>query len=557
MTSDIVPFKDVSEKIALRFLQTAVLVDDKAGYPGDEKPKADLNAPATGGLNVPSIPKMVHACPTTTGPQAGASQVVNTFDAKAVVDAFARNGIICAVVKPMGEDSVWNQVKELVRRSDVLIFDWEINGSKEKAVDVIDKLVKYELTIGNRLRLIIIYTEEPQIATIPGNIKKKLQESQGIEFIIDSSDPFSLSHDNITFVVLAKEHARVPPEYFHRRVAIKDLPERVVKEFCKSTSGLITNVMLESLSVLRDNTQMMITNIRPSLDYAYLSHRALLPNPDDAMVHAIDIVISEFHAVLDDNEVGKVTDFNAISSWLESNIGDANIQFSVTDGTKFTITKNELKDWLRSGISQSKWYGGLKEKDQNRVRNHSHAVLTGVFRKDADKGELLDCEFARITSLVSRYSNSEKKPYLRLGSVVKHYGDNFNQEYLLCIQPRCDSVRIEGPRTFHFLSLKMVDNEPFHIVVCDDGAEIKLRLNLSMFESKSFSFSPPNGSQDKVIRAVGCEDCMSFIADDGTVLKWIAELKTPQAQRIANNLAAKMCRVGLDESEWLRISAKE
>jgi hypothetical protein len=34
--------------------------------------------------------------------------------------------------------------------------------------------------------------------------------------------------------------------------------------------------------------------------------------------------------------------------------------------------------------------------------------------------------------------------------------------------------------------------------------------------------------------------------------KWILDLKDAHAQRIANTYAAKLSRVGLDESEWLR-----
>lgn len=38
--------------------------------------------------------------------------------------------------------------------------------------------------------------------------------------------------------------------------------------------------------------------------------------------------------------------------------------------------------------------------------------------------------------------------------------------------------------------------------------------------------------------------------------KWISELKNDHAQRISNDFAAKLSRVGLDESEWLRRWAK-
>ena len=45
-----------------------------------------------------------------------------------------------------------------------------------------------------------------------------------------------------------------------------------------------------------------------------------------------------------------------------------------------------------------------------------------------------------------------------------------------------------------------------------------------------------------------------FIGGTGTPVKfqWVLDLKEAHAQRIANNFAAQLSRVGLDESEWLR-----
>ena len=40
--------------------------------------------------------------------------------------------------------------------------------------------------------------------------------------------------------------------------------------------------------------------------------------------------------------------------------------------------------------------------------------------------------------------------------------------------------------------------------------------------------------------------------NDEIKYQWILDLKESHAQRIANNYAANLARVGLDESEWLR-----
>jgi hypothetical protein len=38
--------------------------------------------------------------------------------------------------------------------------------------------------------------------------------------------------------------------------------------------------------------------------------------------------------------------------------------------------------------------------------------------------------------------------------------------------------------------------------------------------------------------------------------QWLGELTSEHAQRVANEFAANISRVGLDESEWLRLKAK-
>ena len=44
--------------------------------------------------------------------------------------------------------------------------------------------------------------------------------------------------------------------------------------------------------------------------------------------------------------------------------------------------------------------------------------------------------------------------------------------------------------------------------------------------------------------------------EDRNDYEWIAELKTEHAQRAAEQFGRELSRVGLTESEWLRIKAK-
>jgi hypothetical protein len=62
---------------------------------------------------------------------------------------------------------------------------------------------------------------------------------------------------------------------------------------------------------------------------------------------------------------------------------------------------------------------------------------------------------------------------------------------------------------------------------------------------------------DREVLAKGNGDQLFFKSGAReTNFQWVAELRTEHAQRIANMLAGKISRVGLNESEWLRLNAK-
>jgi len=103
----------------------------------------------------------------------------------------------------------------------------------------------------------------------------------------------------------------------------------------------------------------------------------------------------------------------------------------------------------------------------------------------------------------------------------------------------------------------------FNYLVRDGGSWVELNLQLRPYESKLINFKPAAG--DREIRAVKTNDEWYFQSIDPTSKKdntpkqyrWIADLKTEHAQRVANDYSFQISRVGLMESEWLRRWAKK
>ena len=125
---------------------------------------------------------------------------------------------------------------------------------------------------------------------------------------------------------------------------------------------------------------------------------------------------------------------------------------------------------------------------------------------------------------------------------------------MVCIQPRCDCIRItQSSRFFPFLPFEIVEqkNKKFDLVVEEEKEHIRLRIINNPYRLKMISFPV---SQEKIIAASNKEGKVShyFKGYKKVKYKWIGELKSEHAFRIANDFTEKLSRVGLNESEWLR-----
>ena len=134
---------------------------------------------------------------------------------------------------------------------------------------------------------------------------------------------------------------------------------------------------------------------------------------------------------------------------------------------------------------------------------------------------------------------------LSLGTILKKDND-----FLLCIQPRCDSVRLKKDSKFIFIQLLDPDNR-FDLVLPIQGDFKKLRISYNTDNYTILSFQPEN---EIVISKI--KNGKLIFTDSGQVeYEFVANLKFQFAQRISNKFANEMSRVGLNESEWLRRNA--
>lgn len=111
-------------------------------------------------------------------------------------------------------------------------------------------------------------------------------------------------------------------------------------------------------------------------------------------------------------------------------------------------------------------------------------------------------------------------------------------------------MRFGEKRRFLFLPLEEKGEYPLIV-----NNELKLFPNKSSFAIKTVKFKPKEGAT--IIQASKKEDKYVFYSSYGETYEWVVDLKEMQAQRILNSYCAQLSRVGLNESEWLRLIAKQ
>ena len=135
------PFTELSTWNVAKFLQTVVVVDDKAHLePRPTKYEntsvSEANEGGVGGSGRP------HS--GLVSPERGAvdsSPDAEDLDAKTLVDGFAKEGIACAVLRPDSEDDLTTQATMVAAFADIVVLDWILdrdNGEKATQTDAQD-----------------------------------------------------------------------------------------------------------------------------------------------------------------------------------------------------------------------------------------------------------------------------------------------------------------------------------------------------------------------------------------------------------------------------------
>lgn len=603
-------FQRLSESVAAKFLQTVVVVDDQPIYrrntpntptvvkpPKMRKPTSSKNLveqpsssesteneisgeiilvdtqadlEASNIMPTQELPKQ----DVISTPLNGENEAITTstttdsvheLNVHELISLFAEKGLVCSVLSPEEEDpgKISQKVITVARNADLVILDWVLYKSiGDTTIQIIQGIIDSDEEHDGRLRTIVIYTGESDIHAIA----KKINAAIGGHLNTDGDECVVEKNGTVRIAVFTKDHTKIPQQYINRKVSLQELPDKLIAEFSKITSGLVPNVALDSLATLRANTHLLLAKLNSNIDIPFLTHRALLPRPDDSAEHLVDLIASEIRSLLDEYEVEKNATLDAVRFWLESStrttstysLGSLKIDGEITVENVLELLQGGIENWTITGLTKSK---------KKEIFQHISKMLC----LDEIEARRLDDEFAMLTSLARQsFGYGSKDTFkLTLGTILEQSSPNNLGElrFWLCIQPRCNSTRIIGERFFPLLPLEIVnDDSKFSLVVKNsEGDTIRLKLLDEAHHVSMVSFpsdqnrggaviaQAENGSPiETELPVPRTNKKFFFSSSDGTKYRWVAELKRDHAQRIANNFASNLSRVGLNESEWLR-----
>ncbi|QSR24035.1 hypothetical protein CFH99_00140 [Nocardioides aromaticivorans] len=499
-----------------------------------------------------------------------------TIDGLALARKFASIGLVCSLIAPPPldfETEAAKAINGLAQRADAFIFDWRIYGDSGTLVR---QLIRGLLAPADppiaRLRLIVVYTTQADRTDIRNSIADDLQ-SAGLNDLsrvgypaAGMDGPAYLEGDGFRVTVLGKPQSITgTPPPGSQFVDVDDIPDWLVTEFSQITTGLLRGVALESMATLRDTASHLLTRVGPRVDAAFVSHAFVTGTGRD---FALQLLTQEMESLLAGAVTGDAVGDHAIADWVRDKFAQPGHAPLVMNGGKEFHVTGSADDWVANLSDRLEGIVGqqLPGKSGPGPRITEFASVTTLFvpKEDADQSEMWLAAMSGLSRTI--LDPVIRKPILHLGTVLR---DSANH-YWLCIMPVCDAVRvpIDG-RPFLMTPLDVAkEGQEFDIVVPVEASAaeveirsdhgfgwLKLRTGAASHQVTVPVFRP---GDDLVVRPDGDKPSeWKFKAKHyGKQFFWVAELRRNHAQRVAHDYATKATRIGLDESEWLRLSGR-
>lgn len=524
-------FQERSLQIAKSYISSVVYIDDQI-FDSIEKiaPNTMVIEPSRNPVVLEGVKKTDVAPELKVMDSGGADPLEMT-------NAFGRVGIQCSFLQYGSEDDLHN-ITITIKKSDIIILDWQMLRDDGDAAIEILKSYCDELKKGTHL--FIIWTAEPKLDDVREKIKKSIPDT-----FTDNYEESTLDVEN-SKVILCKRSTNAGLCSLRDGISVDKLPDFILEKFSSMNGGLVSNTLLQSITLIKSYSSWLLKHFNKSLDNAYLAHRAMCPNPDDGEELLTKMISDAFASLIKAGNSSIECNSESIGQWIDSQIlKKVEIEVRKSSGNKNEkkdVSSNDLKQWQCTG------YKSIVTDEYNQEHFERYQLKEASLK--AFNADVCSCiKFSQLTYQKNHFD--EYVPTLTLGAVVEKTVVEEDPKFFVCLQQRCDSVRIaEDSRDFLFLPIlnprEGERTQGPYLLINDKTYCVSTRS----FDIISVPFPPDNDS--KIVIASKCNNDWLFKSTNGDTYKWLFDLKDLHAQRIAQAYTSNLSRVGLDESEWLR-----
>ena len=521
------------------FLQSVVVLDDLA-----EMSPADAT-PTTESVSDPLTPPdyAQSAEPVDRVPDRDPQGV--PLHVESVISGFADIGSVCAVLSAAPGREFRERTVSAANRADIVVLDWKIQDSVgDEALRVMREILEDD-PYGGRLRLMAIYTGEPDLSEIHQRVREVADEFYEDHELMDDPASFRMSKGPLHIVILAKVGVltRAPTE-LGQEVSESALAGRLTDEFALMAGGLLRNVSMSGIAAVRDNAHRILAKFERGLDPGYLAHRLLLPHPPDAEDHAEQALGAEIMSVIEDARPGSRANIEAAESWLalrQSEGLDLSVPFSFQGESDPVESWRELLDQGITGAANLPAGGKRQLRDRG----------AEAFTEQQPEANRANQQFAALLSLKTRYPG--RPPRLTIGTVLGTEGEG-DPQYLFCLQPKCDSTRLSDTTGFPLIPLDAAATDRRLPLTFDTGRDEWEHFGIKVAPADLIvrRFEPGPNPPGEVLAFRDPDGDFYFDDVDGVRYRWLAEMKDEHALRVAAEVANALSRPGPNDSEWLR-----
>lgn len=504
------------------YFRTALVIDDRVESDFRELEALDSNI----AMDLPSEPDSE----LTPPPDEDETPVRPS----SLVSAFLAENIVCSVFELEEHVDFVNLALRGAQIADLLILDWLLFGDHSATVNAIKAIAEESK---GRLVVVAIFTGAHSLTDVATRLKDDADFEEIHDFVLRRDDAIVLVFGKPGIPLTGGEDSRTARRY-------SDLPQMVRDDLELVFKGLMPRFAFRGINVLRESAPKVLATFNSTLDAGALVHRALLTEPDDAGPQFLELLASEFKQTLMANRVDEEWDGQSVRDYLAESglVSDPEALAHLLRSTEGC--PNDLKSRDDSVIVQEAVASGLLRVGITKLRSKNMEPLVGAFGSDRRSDNAL-------ASLMCSTGFGSEPPRLELGVVVKDPSEN----YWLCIQPLCDSVRIQDKRAFPLMPLhkSTEDDKPDAIFQDRDGRFVSVNFEPHPHTLAMPEFEP-NGEGSVI--AEGEAPNWRFESRDASY-QAVTRLRAEVASHAVHSFASTASRVGVDVSEWMSQGAPE